>query len=104
MKKPNQKPTRLWVWLSGDAGYTTVARATHCFPMHQDSPVGSSYGLSTGANPVDAIDRGVFGASDRLRSDDLLITNQMLYQLSYRGNLGRIRRVLPTGTSSMMNK
>ena len=28
----------------------------------------------------------VIGAGDRNRTDDLLITNQLLYQLSYTGN------------------
>ena len=30
-----------------------------------------------------------FGAGDRTRTDDLLITNQLLYQLSYAGLLYR---------------
>ncbi len=29
------------------------------------------------------------GAGNRARTDDLLITNQLLYQLSYAGNNGR---------------
>ena len=70
MKKPNQNPhvcgygwgcCRLYNGCSSD---TLLSHAAGC-------PVGSSYGLSTGAIPADTIDRGVFGASDRLRSDDL---------------------------------
>ncbi len=31
----------------------------------------------------------VFGAGSRIRTDDLLITNQLLYQLSYAGKIAR---------------
>ena len=64
--------------VEGGAGYTMVARATHCFPMQRESPVSSSDGVTTGSKPADAIDRGE--------------------------ELGGIRRVLSTETSSLMNK
>ena len=36
---------------------------------------------------------GFYGAPTRTRTADLLITNQLLYQLSYRGTRGRHLRV-----------
>ena len=38
-----------------------------------------------------------FGAGGRTRTDDLLITNQLLYQLSYAGEAGR-RSILAHGS------
>lgn len=46
--------------VEGDAGYTTVTRVTHCFPLHLKSPASSSYGIVTGAfNLPNRTDRGV---------------------------------------------
>ena len=46
-------------------------------------------GLSKHAFPyvgsIRANERGGTGASDRIRTGDLMITNQLLYQLSYAG-------------------
>ena len=39
-------------------------------------------------NPSDWCDGACNGAGRRIRTDDLLITNQLLYQLSYAGILG----------------
>ena len=52
----------------GCAGYTMVARATHCFPMQRESPVSSSDGVTTGSKPADAIDRGDKIGLDQTRS------------------------------------
>jgi len=35
--------------VGGVAGYTMVARATHCFPVQRESPVSSSNGVTTGS-------------------------------------------------------
>ena len=42
-------------------------------------------------HPINAVRRLIFtsGAGRRIRTDDLLITNQLLYQLSYAGNNAR---------------
>ncbi len=44
------------------------------------------------------------GADTRIRTVDLLITSQLLYQLSYAGNVARILQNLIKKTSEKMSK
>ena len=44
--------------VEGDAGYTTVTRVTHCFPLHLKSPASSSYGMVTGALGLQILSTG----------------------------------------------
>ena len=48
------------------------------------------------------MDLGIIGAGTRTRTEDLLITNQLLYQLSYAGQAGRAGAVIggPEGSAS----
>ena len=60
--------------------------------MYRSQPTGPSEipALSDGSYCPSASSNNSW-ASDRVRTDDLLITNQLLYQLSYRSNCGRCR-------------
>ena len=52
----------------------------------QDPPKGSVLPLHHSAkSPVLPLHQRVIGAGSRIRTDDRLITNQVLYQLSYTG-------------------
>jgi hypothetical protein len=49
----------------------------------QATPIGSSYCFQSALQPPGDVQN--YGADTRIRTADLMITNQLLYQLSYAG-------------------
>ena len=88
--------------------YLPRGTLNHNLPLHSESvqwrihlqsrrPRTYSSGLHTDVCQVYRLCRlsynAFFGAGDRNRTDNLLITNQLLYQLSYPGNLNKIQTI-----------
>ena len=80
---PNQKhqPLRLVFWFGGGWWIRTTEGIASRFTVCPLWPLGKSPILSCCLN----------GAGRRTRTPDLLITNQLLYQLSYTGGSNRTR-------------
>ena len=56
--------------------------------------------MPAAARRIDELPIG-FGAGAQTRTEDLLITNQLLYQLSYAGEAGRPTRKAPRRTNDL---
>ena len=82
--KPKHQPLRLVFWFGGGGRIRTIEAIRSRFTVCPLWPLGNSprYSIS-----VECLS----GAGRRTRTPDLLITNQLLYQLSYTGGSNRTR-------------